>query len=264
MESGVKRRQTLFDLTITLDPKDLTYPIVIDPTVSIYNNSAVENTYVQSNYPNTISWNQRALWVGYEDGYYTSGKDKGYTRTYLRFPNVDTVISPSVPANNAHLYLYKYAGPHLKYGDSGARIINLYDVDSSWNGDNTTWNTQPALGTYRQYANLSTANGYYTWAIQPLVQEWVNRTHSNYGMCLKMWIESATCDIFYQAYTPFANYPYLYVDWGESVPPTVAIQSNCGINGRDVHTILLIGVLHYLPIMNISNQPKKDVDARFN
>lgn len=89
-----------------------------------------------------------------------------------------SLIPSGVTINSALLGLYKYDG----YSDAGI-TIDSHQVTSAWSED-VTWSTQPAMNSAVESSTTLFGNGWYTWDLTSLTQNWVSGTVDNYGVAL--------------------------------------------------------------------------------
>ncbi|HDP70314.1 MAG TPA: DNRLRE domain-containing protein [Actinobacteria bacterium] len=229
-EQDFTQKGNKYYLTIKANTDGLTFPIKIDPSITKYVNSTYDDTYVQTgvikNYRSVKCWPHTNMYIGYEDGSWAiaGGKryPKGNTRGYVQFRSLTNTIPSSAQVDSAYLKMYRYTG------SSKQKQINLYEVTSAWNGATTDWYHQPGKGALRGSTTVKPTDGWYSWEIKSLVDDWVKRKKTNNGMTLWMNPESALCQIFYQS---TGSCPlYLSVAWTEIPEPTGDMTLSLSIN----------------------------------
>ena len=72
-------------------------------------------------------------------------------------------------------------------GGGGLFAVNAHSITASWSENNVTWNTAAAFynPTVVASATINDANGWKTWNVTALVQEWVDGISPEYGIALR-------------------------------------------------------------------------------
>ncbi len=172
--SLVSMENSKYKLKITVDKefleKDTTvYPVVVDPTITIYNVS-LSDTTVYSSVPNTQTY--------YTDAYNYAGDRGLYGRGV-------TYVQPTV------MNYYRYINPDNVYeayyhvrevsGNSTVTNISLKESIQIWNEDTITYNTQPNLSATVTTKEID-SSGWYDFEITQLVRKWIKYTRSDGGI----------------------------------------------------------------------------------
>ncbi len=138
-----------------LSAPERVFPIYIDPTITQY---VTEDSYVQSGYPTTTSWDQRALYVG-------TGSTKGIMRTETKFTLPDLSGARIL---SAAFDVYQYGNCN---GVCPTSSVTAYTT-ASYNPTNVYWNNKPAF--LNSWGSASQANpyGWYHQDVSSLVRHW--------------------------------------------------------------------------------------------
>lgn len=84
----------------------------------------------------------------------------------------------------AKLYL------HVIAGTAGTTRIGVHRITDKWSQTSVTWNNQP--GRTAVYDNLSVGGeGWYSWDVTKMVDEWQSGAQSNFGFALVNGSENA-------------------------------------------------------------------------
>ena len=145
----------------------------------------------------------------------TSGDDV-FCRTYLHFP-LDA-IPAGATIQSATLYNYVddfWPGP-------GGAPMSTYPVTADWTGadwnDMSTW---PALGGAVATTDIFSTQGWYTWDVTTLVQDWLGGT-PNYGLAVAAADPGSAASDWAAARRLTADdpatYPYLAITFTEPTP----------------------------------------------
>ena len=114
---------------------------------------------------------------------YTAGEQWTAWGTGRTFIKINILEIPN-SAQNINLKLYAYGGDTRSGYDAK---INVYKITSNWDENTITWNTTPTFDTNKIYdsviINHDSIEGWYSFNITELVQEWKNGT-KNYGLIL--------------------------------------------------------------------------------
>jgi len=87
-------------------------------------------------------------------------------------------IPTGSPITSAILGLYRYGG----WNNSGLKV-DAHQILSSWTED-VRWSTRPVFNSSPESTTNVYGNGWYTWDITSLAQEWINATTPNDGIAL--------------------------------------------------------------------------------
>lgn len=208
----------IYELTVHGDQDFLTddktiYPVTIDPTITISDNTyganAIEDVGIYSGKPN-INGNWLYLHAGYYDDTYQTG------RVLFRLPGLIASAVYKNPASynltsvNFHLREASGTGPNtfLIYSNSGS---------TTWTESGATWNNAGAiLGT--QYAAASASyNSDTVFNITQLVKAWQNGTCSpSAGFILRSTSETSLDKAFYSSEADSSYRPYVEVNYNSN------------------------------------------------
>lgn len=217
-----------YRLTISVDPaflldENTTYPVMIDPTLTVayntYGANAIEDVSIYSGCPNV-----NGDWVYLHCGYY----DNTYkvARTLVRLPGL---LGSSVYCFPSEFNITKVEFHIRDASGTGGSVVPLYSNagDSSWVESNATWNNAGAiLGT--QYA--AACPQYETdtvYDITQLVKNWQSGVCSaNAGFILRNSDESISDKALYSAeYSTVSYRPYVVVTYEVvAVTPTITLN----------------------------------------
>lgn len=108
-----------------LSSKDRVFPITIDPS---FVTNDIEDTYVQTGYPDTQAWNQGALWIG-------QGSTKGVMRALVLF-NVPVPDLYGAKISSSRFEVLQYGnctGVCTSAGVTAYTTTNFNPWESTWN-----------------------------------------------------------------------------------------------------------------------------------
>lgn len=128
--------------------------------------------------------------------------------------------------NSATINLYRYDG----YTDTGI-LIDAHQVTSAWT-EGATWSSQPGLNSSAIDTENITANGWYSWNVTSLAQQWVDGTANNYGVSFYDH-GSSMFQRFYSSENGSLT-PFLTVDYNAAAPvpePATMILMGTGLAG---------------------------------
>lgn len=163
------------------DPERV-YPVVIDPsTETDKRTSSIQDTFVQSKYPNQSGVSQNgSFYVG--DSY-----PYGVSRALIRFPNLPT-LSKGDMVYYAKMYVWQ-----REFSTEGQTYFNIaaHMVTSDWDPYTVNWNNQPSFDgaalDYFRAEEVASGNTIYVTPrgvdITKAVRSWY--AGSNYGIILK-------------------------------------------------------------------------------
>jgi len=214
---GTTTAQTLtpnqsYRLTLTVDEafltdENTTYPVTIDPSITIpAENSAIQDATIYSGTPD-----MNANWTYLHAGYY----DDTYkiARTLFRFPGLtgsSTYLFPeeyTITSVKFHIWEATGSAPQT------VNICSFFGLDT-WTESTVTWND---IGTAdKVYATGSPGYGNETlYNITQLVRAWQNGDENpTIGLMLKSSNETSVDKAFYSTEWSSSGYrPYLVVDY---------------------------------------------------
>lgn len=139
-----------FEIRLTADKNWLAdskrvFPIIIDPSFEVGLNYG-EDSYVQQYYPNTNSWDQKALYIGRTNA-------KGVTRTFIPF-SIDNISKARI--NSARVSAYQYTCQEACQ-NFGVRA----KLTGDYNPQTITWNNYPTV--YQDEMGYTTDSGINKW-----------------------------------------------------------------------------------------------------
>ena len=144
-----------------------------------------------------------------------------FCRTYLHFP---VEVRPGVEVTIATLHVYVddfWPGP-------GGAPMSVYPVEEDWTVEGVDWYTMadwPALGAPVATATVTSDEGWFTWNVRELVQEWVSGARPNYGLALAAADLNAVTDNWAAARRLTADSPDTrpYLTYGLGIPRVITI-----------------------------------------
>lgn len=167
------------------------------------------DTYVNSYYPSTVTWDQAALYVGNFSAAY-----KTNARILIWF-HLPTLPQYAV-IDSANIALTAYT-------DQGDDIINtrVFRITESWSQTSTspTWNNHPPVdwGTVWSSTDIVKTNGPKYWNVTALTTAWYSGT-PNYGVVIQANPQGANGVVFRSAESG-VDVPQLYVTFHIPPPP---------------------------------------------
>lgn len=210
-------------MTLSVDPawltsRDRVFPVRLDPSLADPR-YIFDDSYVQQNAPDILSYNQARRFLGYS---VIDGQIKGATRI---FTQVDLSFLPAGlrgdQINRAELVYNQYLSQATGTDASGRRGFSssIYPALDPWHNETLTWNNQPAIGPAIQAGQFVTAElGQKRWPIT----DWVRRVRDgatpNYGVTIRADDESRGGGFFWAggclAFCNFLpeNIPYLQIE----------------------------------------------------
>lgn len=154
-----------------LEDKSTVYPVTIDPTAQIMEDSAeIDDSFITSRYPNNRYGADTRLKVGWSDDLSTS-------RAYVRMNYLPGL-------NNGMITSATYSA-YQDYSSSPLVTYNIHNVTSGWSESDICWNNQASLDAGACSAQTIGNIGWYTWDITNLVSAWYNGSVPNNGMVIK-------------------------------------------------------------------------------
>jgi hypothetical protein len=220
----IRRENGKTFVDIVTDVTGLTYPIEIDPTVTIQpDRTAGIDTYINQNYPSTNYGESADVYIGVNDN----------LRCLVVF-DVSGIPAGSV-ITKADLELYK-----LTYINTSTIKARAYLITQSWTESGVTWSNQPSfdINTYSDEVSwyTETTGEWVKWDIKNIVQRWVDGT-PNYGVMIKQTNSIAAGNSFVSSEHASANKPKLTITY--NLPPTAptVTSPNGGETWNAQHTI---------------------------
>ena len=210
-------------VTVTLDPDYLNdpervYPVVIDPSISIYGANNTKDSFVSSKHPTLNYYMNTQLMTGRDVSYYVR-------RTYIGFTLPSSITGNYV--SSAYIKLKKNTG--------ATPSVRAYRVTGSWTSSTITWNNKPGVdSSYTSgYATLISNNWYYLY-VTSVVRNWVNGTNPNYGFMLRDDTESGDFQwtTFYSSDAASPNKPELHITYyyyGPRGYDEITTTANCNM-----------------------------------
>jgi len=195
-----------------LENKERSYPVVIDPTITI-GNTDIQEAYVLSANPGTNYYSSGVyvMRIGYDSGFKVC-------RTYMRFANLESQISGKLIIN-AELQAT------VNYVNSGSKAT-LERVSEAWTPSTVKWNNKPASVNDMDVTSVAASSGRKKWDVTKTVQEWASGIYPNYGFCLKATAEGSTSksfsNFFGSRHATASRRPALIVTYVGSVPEVYA------------------------------------------
>lgn len=171
-----------------LECSDRKYPVYVDPTIVTEDSNSLQDTYINSKYPNTNYSDDEILKTS------VLSEDE-ICRTLIKF-NLP-IITTGCNVINAKLYVGEVLYDYLlgRYDDS---IITIHKLTSDWNENTATWNNMndkydERVEDYKYTSgevivNSTYETGYVDFDITNLVKRWYAGT-PNYGLMIKTYNE---------------------------------------------------------------------------
>ncbi|MCL1913077.1 MAG: DNRLRE domain-containing protein [Eubacteriaceae bacterium] len=209
-------------LTVTLDEGYITnpgraFPIYLDPTIMV-SNSSVPDTFVASASPNS-NYNSGSVAT-----YLRTGRDAPYgaMRSLINFP---------IPAGVANV---TSATLRMRlYSSAGTPNVYAYRNTGPWSSGTATWNNKPAYTTASGSSKAAhSGSNWYSMTVTAIVQQWANKTATNYGFTI-MDTNESNVNIWQTWYSSDAlspNKPELHITYtaAAGVPVTGVSVSDVG------------------------------------
>ncbi|MDL2238414.1 DNRLRE domain-containing protein, partial [Christensenellaceae bacterium OttesenSCG-928-K19] len=166
-------------LTITADPSyfertDLTYPVIIDPTVTYNTVSWIEDSYVSQRYPDNNYGSHGEIKIG-------NGAALWISRGYYKFHQ--SIISQFQASNTNLLFLDAELHLQENYGTKTTPTHVITPSAQNWSVSTITWNNQPT-SFYNESASFTVQPEVINCVnISNIFAQWVNGM-INYGFVL--------------------------------------------------------------------------------
>jgi len=184
--------------------------LIFPVNATVVSINTTNDTYITEVVPDTPQGTGDVIYVGH---FPSTEVNKGLVKFSL-----SSIPSGSV-INSATLYMYEYSGGNIGY------IQSIYNVTSSWNETNVTWNTQPTFtSTPFTYADGLASAGWMNWNVKNTVSSWIRGGISNNGFLLNETSINPSA-LGYRT-KEYGNYiPYLYVNYTANAAPTVPVTT---------------------------------------
>lgn len=160
-----------------------TYPVYVDPVVTLYSPSTNaygdahvnqgNPTFNYANYQRPDSPYYYEMWLGLSPSNSTY-----YNEALIKF-DLSSLAGQTIDI--AELQVFPY---HQYYDAPTATTTWLRRVTSDWTESGVTWNTKPAITTTGTVTDNLVEGVRSSFIITSLVQGWVSGTYSNYGLRL--------------------------------------------------------------------------------
>jgi hypothetical protein len=231
----VRREGDKTFIDLVADVTGLTYPIEIDPTVTIQpDGTQSKDTYIDSIAPNGNFGNNPEL-VSVIAG--TIGNSMyGTTQILIQFD------LSSIPAGayitNASIDLYAYEG-----GNSSRRTFKVYPITSDWTESGVWWNNKPNINTADSVTTTidPIVWNYNSFNITTIARKWMDGTITNRGVLIEQTFDNGGTGIWLRFRSGegggSSDRPRLTVAY--NLPPTAPTVSspNGGETWNAQHTI---------------------------
>ena len=156
-----------YEVVITADEnwlssKDRVFPVTLDPSFSA---NLLEDTYIQTGYPTTQAWDQRALYVG-------QGATKGLMRSLVLF-NIPVPDLQGARILSSRFDVFQYANCSGMCQSAG--VIGA--TTTAFNPWDTTWNNRPVELARAGSSFNNTTWGWFSMDITSAAIHWI---YNNY------------------------------------------------------------------------------------
>ncbi len=176
-----------------------------------------EDSYVQSNYPHALPWDNRNFYIGYDTHY-----GKGRTRAFFKydFDSVNSVLPGNDRLVEAKLMIYEYVS-----SSSEQYTVNLHRPSTGWSEKSLNWNSQPPT-QYKSSTIWGNGTGWKAIDVTDLVADDLEQGVS-YGIALTYQNENSPGGIFWSTSCRLApdapicqdgQQPYITISY-DSTPP---------------------------------------------
>jgi hypothetical protein len=174
MTQRVQGTDTFIDISI--DTTGMAFPITLDPSTNIWDNSGTgqDATVYQGNATGALG-TQSYLYVG-----------ANVYNEYRSLVQFDVSSLNGFAISTGTFLLYFDSGQDFL---SGNMTLQPYVVTSSWSESTVTWNTQPSFSSSAASGGWTNTpnnnNGYFQCDVTGTLRNWVNGSTPNYGFICK-------------------------------------------------------------------------------
>ncbi len=220
LESTVNEGEYILTLTADktfLQDKSTVYPVTIDPTAQIMDDSnEIDDSWITSRYANNRYGTDNELKVGLGDDLYTS-------RAYVKMNYL--------PGINSGLITSAYYTAYQNYSSSASVSYDIHYVTSAWSEPDINWNNQAAFDPNIWSTQIISNIGTYSWDVTNLVSAWY-RGAANYGMIIKYRNDTSGTHRYKRFISSEGGSSKAYFTINYSDPPTLGScwASPCGTN----------------------------------
>ncbi len=263
-----------FILTVVVDENYLTdkarvYPVVVDPSYSIFTGSSVvQDAYVKSHTPyrdtNFYSSGTKVMPFGFGSETYNGYSYNGYSRTYIHFPTLMSAIKDKAVVKSC-FRVWENGENSSPYA-----TMEFYRVTSSWSPSTITWNNQPSVTGFYSTKNTCTGQNLkkHYFDFGRILGYWsgynsngmTNNGYPYYGVMLRSTVESSSTRNYGHVFgsrTGATGYrPYLDVTYVAVPKPTLV--STTGITNSSRANIVL-SFPRYKSLEGTPEQPNYDI-----
>jgi hypothetical protein len=222
----IRRVDGLTYIDVVADVTGLTYPIEIDPTVTIQPDATAGKDAYVMNASASSNYNDSLLKAG-EDG------NSWVFRSFLQFDLSAIPSNSKVTDSVVSLIMSNYYG-------AGSPEFQMFAVTSEWGETTVTWNTQPTVGTVIEAKTaVGTTTGPHVFNITALTDKWVNAQLVNHGIMLRIYDETIN---IYRGFTSSdststADRPKLSVTYNQPPTAPTVTAPNGGETWNSLHTV---------------------------
>jgi RHS repeat-associated protein len=164
-----------------LDDPARVWPVRVDPTT--VKRTPFDDTYVKQGVTADHTGHAE-LRVGPEGGALTAA----YMKFFLNIGSNHYITAATLDSWNSY-----------SAGGCTAKPVGVYRVTQSWTGSSmqswpgASYSSAPyATGSFAKGGGAGCPSGWVSWNVKTLVQEWVNGTHPNHGLTLRVPSQNAT------------------------------------------------------------------------
>lgn len=189
-----------------LQSSDRTYPVVIDPSVQVYGQSELNDTFVES-------LKSGSNFSNYYNNLIGNCVDHGHTRALYKF-NLKALPSGSVIQNAT----FSVHNNTTYEPDVLPVILDVHPMLADWKAEEITWSQEDEMpyGPVTASYTLPQEPGWWNIPLTNLVQNWYNAKQANFGIKLQYRNESQVCRQLTSAQDPVygqSHQPYLTVNY---------------------------------------------------
>jgi hypothetical protein len=227
VQTNIRRQGARVFVDLVADVYGLSYPIEIDPTVTIQPDGAAGKDVPIFGYsPSLNSGTNTNLYSGITSGY--------PVRSLLQFDLSSMPEAPSV--SSANLMIYKSGG-----SNQSINIVDVHNVTSAWSESTVTWQNQPSFNATlaATFGGGFTNDVWYKWDITNLAKDWKSGSTSNNGVVLKQRDEtgSSRYDYFSSDYSNVELRPKLVIEYDDPPTAPTVTSPKSGDIWNESHTI---------------------------